>query len=97
MLARLLLLLALASVSALAPAASNTKAPNPLPKGVTLPKGMTLPNGTTVAAYIPAARRKTRFYVSAGGFWAQPGRALEDSASATQQGFFGNSFLAAIG
>jgi serine protease Do len=96
MLARLLLLLALASVSALAPAASNTKAPNPLPKGVTLPKGMTLPNGTTVAAYVPAARRKSRFYVATGGFWAQPGRALEDSVTSTLQGFFGNSFIAAL-
>jgi S1-C subfamily serine protease len=97
MLVRLLLMLALASLSSLSIAATNTKAPSPLPKGVTLPKGMTLPNGTTVAAYIPAARRKNRFYVAAGGFWAQPGRALEDSATATLQGFFNNSFLAALG
>lgn len=96
MLVRLLLLLALASLSSIALAATNTRAPSPLPKGVVLPKGMTLPNGTTVAAYVPAGRRKSRFYVSAGGFWAQPGRALEDSVSGTLQGFFSNSFLAAI-
>lgn len=76
-------------------AAEAAHAPSPLPQGVVLPKDVQLPADVTVAAYLPANRRRERFYVEAGGFWAQPGKALEDSVGAALQGFFTTGFLAA--
>lgn len=95
---RIAILLAAAVIAAVpATASAASKPQSPLPPGVVLPKGMTLPNATTVAAYLPAARRKSRFFVQQGGFWAQPGKSLEDGVSSTLAGFFSSSFLADIG
>ncbi len=65
-----------------------------LPKGVVLPKDIKLPLEVSVAGYLPAAKRKQRFFVPAGGFWAEPGKALEKGVAAALQGFFSDGFVA---
>jgi serine protease Do len=72
---------------------AHARPQSPLLPGVVLPKDVKLPGDVAVAAYLPANKREQRFFVSAGGFWAQPGKALEDSVAATLQSFFTSGFL----
>ena len=50
-----------------------------LPKGMKLPKDVKVPNDTPVAIYLPANDLGARFYVSAIGAWAYPGKSLDDA------------------
>ncbi len=75
-------------------AVAHARPAETLPPGVVLPKDLKLPSDAVVAVYIPSNERQNRFYVPAGGFWAEPGKALEQSISGTLQGYFPSSFLA---
>ena len=64
------------------PAAQAARTTGPqLPPGVVLPKDVAVPNDTSVAVYLPANQLKSRFYVEAGSYWSQPGKALQDSGA----------------
>ena len=50
-----------------------------LPKNIKLPKDVKVPNDTPVVIYLPANDLGARFYVSAVGAWADPGKALNNA------------------
>lgn len=85
--------LALGALLAL-PAMAAPRNQGPLPQGVTLPKDIVLPADVAVAVYLPAGKRKQRFFVALGGYWAQPGKALENGVTTAVTGFFSGGFLA---
>ena len=87
--------LALGALLAL-PAGAASRAQGPLPQGVTLHKDIVLPADLAVAGYLPANKRKQRFFVSLGGYWAQPGKALSDAVTTALTGFFTGGFLAEV-
>lgn len=65
-----------------------------LPPGVVLPKDVKVPSDAVVAVYLPSKERKSRFFVPGAGYWAEPGKALEQGVGGTLLSFFPAGFLA---
>lgn len=65
-----------------------------LPLDAQIPKDYKIPADLSMAVYLPSNDRKERFFMRSAGFWAEPGKALEDSLNATMKHLFTKGFLA---
>ena len=72
--------------------AQSAKTADTVP-GATIPKDYKLPADLSLAVYVPSNERKLRFFLGSAGFWAEPGKAIEDALGASLKHYFSNGLL----